>query len=252
MSTSMNKLILHIPHASTRLPRGFYNKIMLEKEKIKIFNKDISDLYVDDLFGCGIRKHLKAKYSRIFCDMEKFVDDTKEEMSIYGMGVIYTHTNNKEKFLCPSEEYKKRVISNYYFKYHKRLDKIVKKQLTKNRVILIDCHSFSKKIIMHRNLQNNLPDICIGFDSSYYSEKLISYIKSYFEALGYSVKFNYPYSGTMIPYKFIDDKVDNLYAVMIEINKSLYLDDKNCKTKNYRKLKKQIYQLLKRVERLKF
>ena len=103
---------------------------------------------------------------------------------------------------------------------------------------------------MFEDRKENLPEICVGFDELYYSEKLINFIKSYFESLGYSVQFNYPYSGTMIPNKFFETKVDNLYSVMIEINKNIYLTETNKKNSNCEKLRKQIKKLLEYIKNL--
>jgi N-formylglutamate amidohydrolase len=239
-----NNIILNIPHASTKLPQVFFRNIIIEKDKVQNFNNAITDLYIDKLFMCNRQKCIKAKYSRIFCDVEKFADDKKEIMSRYGMGAIYSHTNKGEKFINLGVEYKNNILQNYYFRYHKKLDNLVENQLTKNQVVLIDCHSFSKEIIMQEDKRVNLPDICIGFDNMYYSEQLVNFIKLYFTNLGYSVNFNYPYEGTMIPNKFYGKKIKNLYCVMIEINKRIYLDEFNKKNKNYYKLKKQIRCLL--------
>lgn len=245
------KIILHIPHSSLKLPRVFkQNKFELHQNQIDEFNFAITDLYTDKLFSCNKFKTVKFKYSRIFCDVEKFADDNKESMSKYGMGVVYTKTNKQQKFFNPTLEYKQTVINKIYYPYHKKLTKIVKNSIRKNETILVDCHSFSKDIIMGGNT-TNLPDICIGInnDKNY---ALVEYIKEYFYNLGYKVAINFPYSGTMYPNN-INDKNNNLFCVMIEINRNLYLNDCN-KYKNFKNnidlqkfklLKKQIFNLLK-------
>ena len=103
---------------------------------------------------------------------------------------------------------------------------------------------------MFEDKRTDLPDICIGFDELYYNENLVNYIKTYFEKLGYTIALNYPYSGTIIPNKYIQEKSDNLYSVMIEINKKLYLDNENNKITNFNTLKKQIQILLNELEKL--
>lgn len=246
-----NKIILHIPHSSLMLPFGFYKNTLVSKAEINNFNLNIADLYTRELFGKNKYNKVIAKYSRVFCDVEKFADDEKEIMSKFGMGFVYTHTNKGDKFLNPTAEYKKQIYDNYYIKHHNKLDEVVSKYVKNKTTILIDCHSFSKDIIMFEDRKENLPDICIGFDELYYSEKLINFIKSYFESLGYSVQFNYPYSGTMIPNKFFETKVDNLYSVMIEINKNIYLTGTNKKNSNFSRLRKQIQYLLNQIERVK-
>ena len=168
-------------------------------------------------------------------------------MSQFGMGFVYTKTNLGTQFLNPTKEYKQKIYQNYYSKHHNKLDNVVESSVKKQKTVLLDCHSFSKNIIMFDNKKDNLPDICIGFDSLYYNEELVNYIKSYFEKLGYSVEFNYPYSGTMIPNRFFENKTDNLCCVMIEINKEIYVDEHNNKTCNFKNLKIQINTLLKEL-----
>ena len=79
----MNKLILHIPHSSDKIPdrKGYVvDKKILDKEIIKL-----TDWYTDDLFFFEDSIPVKADFSRIFCDTERFSDDSQEVMAEYGM-----------------------------------------------------------------------------------------------------------------------------------------------------------------------
>ena len=121
-----NKLLLHIPHNSTRLPKKFFKQqILIDKGELRLFNLTMTDLYTKGLFSCKCKK-IVAPYSRIFCDVEKFADDEKEVMSKYGMGVLYTKTNMGKDFIRFDDNYKKNVINSYYNILHKRLDKAAK------------------------------------------------------------------------------------------------------------------------------
>lgn len=245
----MNNIILHIPHSSLKLPPKFYNRIVVDKNVVNDFNLAISDLYTYEIFGAKNKyKKVVAKYSRIFCDVEKFADDDKECMSKFGMGYVYTRTHKNVEFAKYDDVYKQNVKKKYYTKYHDKLDKVAMRQTRKNRTILLDCHSFSKDIIMFEEKKENLPDICIGFDKMYYSEKLVDYIKTYFETLGYSVAFNYPYEGTMIPNCFFNHSVSDFYSVMIEINRKVYLNDMYEKNNNFNNLQRQVQDLLRELE----
>lgn len=244
----MNNIILHIPHSSLDLPKEFWENVVCVRSVVDEFNYNITDLYTNELFNSVKYKSIVAPYSRIYCDIEKFAQDDKEIMSKFGMGFVYTHTNNGKRFFELNEEYKQKVYNDYYKKLHSDLDRIVEDSIIKNTTILLDCHSFNKDIIMFEDKKDNLPDICIGFDELYYNEELILFIKKYFEKYNYKVLVNYPYLGTMIPDKFIENKVDNLHCVMIEINKSLYLDKDYQKNDNFDALKKQIQDLFKELE----
>lgn len=235
-----NKIILHLPHSSTKLPR-FYKrrKKFVSRERIEKFNFAMTDLYTDQLFSFKKYKYVKAKVSRIVCDVEKFLDDEKETMAKYGLGVIYNKTEMGEKLLKIDDKYRNFVVNKYYIKHHKKLDSVVTKNLKKHKVILIDCHSFSQDIIMDEKLRKELPDICIGVEEKYRSEKLLTFTVDYFNAFGYTVKMNYPYVGSMIPNCLINNDEKNFYSIMIEINRKIYLNNTK-KSKNFKNLKKLI------------
>ncbi|MBQ7466709.1 MAG: N-formylglutamate amidohydrolase [Clostridia bacterium] len=240
----MNKIFLHIPHSGERLPKNFFNGLIIAKKDVTNFKSAITDAKTDKLFGKNHYKRIKAKYSRIFCDVEKYADDEKEEMSKFGMGVIYTTTNKNVKFAQFSEKYKQNILKKYYYPYHERLDKEVNKLLLKNNVVLIDCHSFSKDIIMFDERKENLPDICVGYNAGA-NQKLIDFVCEFLEGNGYKVSKNYPYSGSMVPNNLSDNINGHKFeSIMIEVNKITYLFDKN----KFKKLQNVINQLLKKLE----
>ena len=248
-----NKIILHIPHSSLKLTKEFKSvKKQISDIEIVKFNHIITDLFTNQLFTCHKFKSIISKYSRICFDVEKFVDDEQEEMSRYGMGVIYTKTNTKQNMLKYNAEYKNLILKKYYFPYHSKLDRVVNKYLDKNKkVILIDCHSFSKNIIMNNKTQN-LPEICIGYNECLGNDlTLLNATNRYFQNLGYKTSINYPYSGSIIPNKLIKHPNKNFSSIMIEINKDLYLDGFK-KSKNFSKLKKDLLNYLNYIKKYQF
>jgi N-formylglutamate amidohydrolase len=129
----------------------------------------MSDIGVDYLFKDIIAKRIKAKYSRLYCDVEKFKDETKEFMSKYGQGVIYTHTYDGMLFHQHDDKYKKKVYK-YYDRYHKRLDRVSKRLLSKNdKLLILDIHSYSDELASKHH-EGPFPNICIGIKKDYYDE----------------------------------------------------------------------------------
>ena len=238
----MNKLVLHIPHSTTKIKRKFWKNIIIDKNIVLRFINDICDYKTDYIFGSNRYPKIRAKYSRVYCDVEKFAEDEKEIMSQFGQGMIYTKTNFGQTFIKYNEDYKNKIYKNYYLKYHNKLNKIVEREIKNNTVILIDCHSFDKDIIMFEDKKNNLPDICIGHNQNY-NKKLINYCYNYFIDLGYNTVLNYPYEGTIIPNAYFEKQPKNLHSVMIELNKKIYYDD-------IEKFKIIINDLLKNLEKL--
>lgn len=111
-----NIVFLHIPHSSLRLTKEFVSqKKYISPAEIERFNLTMTDLFTNELFSSRKFRHIQAKYSRICCDMEKFEDDSQEEMAKYGMGVIYTKTNKNLQMIDYSGVYRQSVLQKYYF-----------------------------------------------------------------------------------------------------------------------------------------
>lgn len=179
----------------------------------------MTDWYTDELFINGIGKPLVAPVSRLISDMERFKDDMKEEMSTVGMGICYTRTHNLFRL-----SHKLEMIRKYYDPYHLMLSHYTDEALKEHKhALVIDCHSFSNTPYKcDKNPRNDRPDICIGTDPVHTPDEIINIIMRGFQISGYDVKLDYPFSGTIIPEEFENNT--DLFSVMIEINRKLYLD----------------------------
>ncbi len=212
------KLIIHVPHTSIEVPNSFKEQLLVDYDYFEKENLFISDYRVDEFIPKGFPNIVKFDYSRMFCDVEKYLDDSKEEMSKYGMGVLYTKDSNGIEFIKRNN--KNDIISNYYKKHHDNLDNTVEKILNiYNDAFIIDLHSFSDEFVSKVLNKTNCPDICIGINDNYDKNILINTI-NYFTKNGYSVMVNYPYSGSII-----SNKYPYIKSMMIEINKRIYLSN---------------------------
>ena len=82
----MKQVILHVPHSSAAIPfnNGYVvSDAMLEAEILKL-----TDSHTEDLFYSEADIMIVAPFSRIFCDPERFADDSKEVMAQFGMGAL--------------------------------------------------------------------------------------------------------------------------------------------------------------------
>lgn len=265
-----SNIVLNIPHASTYLPlweipapyhepanaaywswggKGVVLKKIQEKYKKEL--PYMTDWYTDELFINGIGKPLVAPISRLLCDMERFKDDREEEMSTIGMGICYTTTHDLQNLAFFKFAHKKHIIEKYYEPYHRALDSYAREALESHpHVLILDCHSFSDMpYACDIQYGYDRPDICIGTDPEYTPEDLIDITVKYFETLGYSVKLNSPFSGTMVPSGFREDK---LFSIMIELNRKLYLEREGetvKKTEHFEFLKSQIFNFERELEK---
>lgn len=232
------KIILHIPHSSTKIPlkEGYLlSDEFLEKEILKL-----TDWFTEDLFASTEDEMIVAPFSRIFCDVERFSDDKQEVMAQFGMGVLYEKSDEGEKIRKISPELREKILSNYYWEHHHQLNKTVNEQLKLyQKAIIIDCHSYPN-IPLKRDLDKNpqRPDFNIGTDPFHTPQKLIDISVSFFENLGYSVGVDWPYKGSIVPLEHYQ-KNKNVQSIMLEINRALYLNEPtNEKSENYLKIKK--------------
>jgi len=156
--------------------------------------------------------------SRLVVDPERFIDDP---MEAFGMGVIYTHTANGEALRAISETDRWALINTYYHPHHNALTQIVDDCLKQyNQCLIIDCHSFPAQPLPYEN-DLNRPDICIGTNSYHTSTDIKDCLLKVFEAFGYRVAIDSPFSGTIVPLKHYH-KDKRVASVMIEVNRSLY------------------------------
>ena len=160
----MRKLILHIPHSSSNIPLldGYISDVF----KIKTEIIKLTDWYTDELFDSENEIKIIAPFSRIFCDVERFVNDDKEIMSKVGMGATYELFDDGALLRKLTPKLREIIIKDYYLKHHKALNEEVDRQLRQyGKVLILDCHSFSSTpFIRDMNKITNRPDFNIGTD----------------------------------------------------------------------------------------
>jgi len=242
------KIILHIPHSSTNIPlfEGYLvDSIFLEKEMLKL-----TDWYTDDLFHSDENEMIVAEFSRIFCDPERFIDDSKEVMAQYGMGVLYERSDSGEKMRIVTPELKEKVLTSYYWKHHNKLSAAVNNQLKRyEKALIIDCHSYPGKPL-NRGLDQSpkRPDFNIGTDDFHTPKELIELSISFFEKAGYTLGVDWPYRGSIVPTEYYK-KNRSVATIMLEINRSLYLKEPtNQKSEKYEQIKEVVNDYIKTIK----
>lgn len=223
------EIIKHIPHSSLIFPEG-YDDFSLRRiyGNYKIENYKQADLFVDDLFRDIDGVEIKAKYSRLYCDVERFKNDEEEPMSKKGQGYIYS------KSLYSGNRYWRHQIYNgkdlyegidkYYDDHHKRLTDEAKKILALGKkVLILDLHSFSDEQAKLSGKEGPFPDVCIGLNDIHYDQRILNVIIKKIEDEGYSYRINYPYSGSIVPKGLTKRQLQKVSSIMIEVNKRIYL-----------------------------
>lgn len=215
------QIILSIPHSSVCFPdKDGFNMDLLDAEVVLL-----TDFASDEIFHSSNLSSVKSVTSRIYCDVERLPDD-EESMAKYGMGIIYTRTDDGKELRRISEAKKQEIIDRYYRPFHQKLTNIVTDKLQKyGECLIIDCHTFSDRPFL-RDLDRTTPrpDICIGTDAFHTPPELAHRIIHFFESEDYTVKENSPYAGCIIPQEY-RQKNPSVHSVMVEVNRKLYMDN---------------------------
>jgi N-formylglutamate amidohydrolase len=233
----MKKLILHIPHSSVNIPLldGYIKDVdKIHNELIKL-----TDWYTNELFYCETDIMVKAHFSRIFCDVERFENDEDEIMSKVGMGVLYESFDDGSLLRKVSPALRSRIIRDYYWKHHNALLEEVNKQLINDgSCLILDCHSYpSKQLIRDLDQTVARPDFNIGTDKYHTPQKLIEATIAYFEQKGFSIGVDWPYKGTIVPLVHYQ-KNKKVHSIMLEVNRELYLNEPlNEKSERFNEIK---------------
>lgn len=244
----MKRILLHVPHSSTRIPftEGYrVDNELLEQEMLKL-----TDWFTDDIFYSEEDIVIRADFSRIFCDVERFADDEQEVMAQFGMGVLYEKMDDGELMRDVNPELKQKILNGYYWPHHKALSNAVNEQLLLyGRSLILDCHSFPD-IPLNRALDKNpeRPDFNIGTDPYHTPQVLIGISADFFEKAGYSLGIDWPYQGSVVPLEHYQ-KNKNVHTIMLEINRRLYLNGtSNEKSKDYNHIKSLVSAFIKEIK----
>ena len=215
-----NSCLLHIPHSSYFIEDDELEKYR-NRDNLNLSIKLLTDHFTNQIFSIGNNRNVISNvfpYNRFYVDPERYFDDSKEPMVEYGQGVAYI----KDCFggvIRDKENINYLKIKEIYDNHHNSLNNLTEFLLEEyeGRILFLDCHSFNEDLVDNgKNV-----DICIGFGNNSPSEEIISIFKSYYESFGYSVAFNLPYSGSLVPNKFNNN--ERLDSIMIEINRRIYL-----------------------------
>jgi N-formylglutamate amidohydrolase len=228
-------MLFHIPHSKTSMPVEYP---LLPKDYIDNY----TDWYTDELFVHSAADRLVFPYSRFYVDVERLLDDPLDKV---GNGLFYTHTPDG-KIQYRSKEHDYDHAFTLFYDWHKKLRATVNKNMSyTEKVVLVDCHSFSNEqadATMPWNKGRHYPDIGIGFNDSANPE-FIEWVGDLFEDVGFNIGMNFPYSNSIQP---VEDA--NLYSVMIEVNKALYLTGIE-KSGNFDNTKKAIHGVLDKLSK---
>ena len=227
-------MVIHIPHSSNLIPSMLRNLFLLSDVELKNELLCMTDWYTDELF---LTKYniLKFPYSRLVCDVERFLAPEEECMASKGMGMYYTYTHDlkpmkKSPFMTAEGLLYYGIALKMYQMHHHMFNQRVENNLAKDgKCLIIDAHSFPSKALPYEgnDVTVDRPDFCIGADAFFTSDALLDSACSYFENRGFTVSVNYPFCGSIVPEPYYSNKDKRIQSVMVEVNRSLYMNEES-------------------------
>ena len=221
-------IVLHIPHASRDIPPDVRGSFVVDDDQLELNLLRMTDHFTDELFlvPSDVATSVVYPVSRLVCDPERFLDDSEEPMAALGMGVIYSRRHDLGPLRDPpSPSERETLLDDFYRPHHRALEEAVDASLAAHgRCLVIDCHSFPGTPLPYEPDQDIRPDICIGTDEFHTPPEVRAAAVAAFETTGLEVEVDRPFAGALVPtsrYK----KDRSVTAVMIEVNRRLYMDE---------------------------
>jgi N-formylglutamate deformylase len=239
-------MILHVPHSSYSIPADVRDQFVLSDGELSAELLLMTDAFVDELFSWPAATVVKFPWSRLVVDVERFPEDADEPMSRMGMGIVYTRTAAGGVLRRPLQLEEKQSLMSLYEAHHQALSQQVADELAlTGRALIVDCHSFpSRPLPCDPDQSTPRPQFCLGTDPLHTPATLARSVATELETMGCSVAVNQPYSGTLVPLDFWR-KDRRVASMMIEINRSLYMDEATgAKSGEFGFLREQIESLL--------
>ena len=218
-------IVIHLPHNSTFLPAAYESTLDPEEQNREIFR--LVDHHTDLLFSPFLSRgavQILNPLCRMYFDPERFDDPQEEIMSTIGMGVFYTHTTNNVRFRNDDtpEQYAEK-IERMYVPYHKIFCDVCTRIINRfGFCIVIDGHSYSREVLPYERFPTAVrPEVDLGADDTHTPSWLREMAHRVFSVASYSVEYNQPYKGTLVPLPLYGDQ--RLSSLMLEVRRDAYL-----------------------------
>lgn len=231
-------IVLSLPHSGVLTPDTEREHYAQNPEAVAL----AGDLYVDLLYREAIDFGItvvRTPYSRFLVDLNRLPDDfsplsvegtrARADAGYHGQrGVIWAVSpDGRPLYHKPFSRSEAALrLERYYYPYHRALRTHLQKlQNLFGYAILIDGHSMPSQGASFRGTPR--ADIVPGdLEGRSCAPELTQFVESWWRDAGYSVQSNRPYRGGAIT-RVHGKPEDGVHAIQIEINRALYMDEKN-------------------------
>ena len=240
----MNKksLLVSIPHSGEKIvDECHWLKDLDEVTLMYDVDRFIDQMYESVLHQYNIPK-VVTEYHRYVVDCNRWptdvdcdsVEGSNNPSGSHPTGLHWRKTTaGYILFKKPlSQSLHKNIIKKYYEDFFKAIDSIYEKfrQEGKSNIYHLDLHSMpSRGTKVHRDPDEDRVDIVIGNEKgTTATEEWTEQVSTAYRNQGFDVRLNQPYTGGTIVEKYGDPQ-QGCQALMIELNRKLYMDEKTKK-----------------------
>lgn len=236
----MKPLLVSIPHSGEEIVEETHWLKNLDEVTLMY---DV-DRFIDQMYETVLSKYniprVLARYHRYVVDCNRWTTDvdcdsvegSTNPSGSHSTGLHWRNTTAgfvliKEPL---SRELHKTIIEKYYKEFFHGIDSIYKdfSQKGVRQTYHLDLHSMpSRGTEVHRDPGEDRADIVIGNEKGVTAtEEWTKQVTSAYNNQGFTVRLNHPYTGGTIVEKY-GDPSQNRQALMIELNRKLYMDEKS-------------------------
>lgn len=235
-STNAVPIVIHVPHAADFVPEACRSDFVLSSTELIDEIAAMVDHFTDEVAreAIALGAHVfQNNVCRLVLDPERYLDDATEIAASWGMGAVYTHTQDGRRLR--HEDWtaadRDRRISEFYHPYHHAMRDLVIELGARFRqpVHIIDLHSFPDTPLPYETDRGSRPLYCVGFEDRFVPTAWLSWWQQraapgpHSSDLGTSrdlVAFNRPFSGAFVPAGLPSAETE-VRAMMVEINRML-------------------------------
>lgn len=237
-------MVFSSPHSGSKLPQSLLAASQLTSSQLRASE----DAFVDELFlGCldAGAPLLRCLVSRSYIDLNRepyeldarmFHEKLPGHMNAVsarvasGLGTIPRTVGDGINIYAGPISLKEALhrLDLVYRPYHRTLSNLLDEaRRVAGLVLLVDCHSMPSSAVQHhKTIRGAIVDVVVGdrFGSAC-SPDYVEVIEDHFTSNGLTVGRNKPYAGGFITESHGRPR-EARHAVQIEINRSLYLDER--------------------------
>lgn len=223
----MTPLLVHIPHDSTVIPPAEQADFLVSASELRHELLRLTDWHTRELYADGLAADdmLRAEFSRLVVDVERFDDDRVEPCAAVGMGATYVRTCDGRPLRTLTPIRRAELLGRYYWPHHRRLDEAAAERLARfGRCVILDAHSFPTGPLPTQVDFSAPPEIGIGTQPGHTPPELRALAEGFFRSRGFVVGVDVPFRGAIVPNRFFGHE-PRVRSVMIEVRRDLYMDE---------------------------